>query len=422
MSMKLRIPALLLAMTMTAAVLAGCSKAPGSTTSTPIVTEAPVGTSGEPGEEETEATTPVDTSAPKDNTTLTEYDDGRDEHTNEEFWPGIGCPYFTGYPDMVDNSNVLSITVADPDPYPHGYQGTYTISFGAGIPGSYDFLYLNPQCNAGDQKLFPYFSYSDFGYIFECENYTDLLAAWHTSKENTELYLSIDDNYALGRTYEQRSPAEYHDYWNAGMIWCTYNMEPGESTWIDVRIIKLNDSTMIATLRLTVTRGEDGIFRLTDIRNKNLTENLEGNPEALLYGVTEEQVNAAIQNLVDEELSRSYYGTSQMTPDKFIVELRDSDTGMYYNRAYYAHPGAEKCLSSDDCPFYPLLAITYKESIVDTYYYTLLDTPTEEKPEGSFKLIAQDFYDPTSIYRLNDPDNELFLKDVLDSIDSTSGD
>lgn len=296
-----------------------------------------------------------------------------------------GDPYFCDEGIVFRNDRKVTISIDDP------LTGdTFDISFGYPA-GTYNrFLYLSPDVERNGKE-------DSNNYFFHFD----------VPKTGSVLIMSDDsietNRYAVGRALESRFNANYVDPKHPGVVWHSNSGALFDPIYVYCRMMRYNGD-LAATLRITILKLADGTFAIYNLEDMNLIANPEYS-EVYHYNEQELEylVNLANDTYNDSDLTHiSFIPERTFDIDACLVELRSSDTGLYYGQFFSQVAG------DDMCRFYsrtiPVLAVTLRdEATMSKTLYFWQNYPPCDGEHGAYQYIGMDFpsYDTEENLRNN---------------------
>lgn len=287
-------------------------------------------------------------------------------------------PFLSAEGSVYRNDKVISIDIIDQQT-----GDICTFSFGH-ITGTCNrFLYLNPQFKLNGEPID-----SNIYFKFD-EPYGGGIIDTYGIPVEENIKNKFCLNYTFYRALEEKQVSAYVDPQNPGAFWFT--QEPIENNvYIDVKAYYYQGG-LFATLRLTVSKAEDGTYSIVDIDSKDMLTN--GNNDQ--YSLNE---LAYIVELTDTTYHTPGavhgYNSLQLEwklgVEDCLIELRDHETGLYFNQ-FLSASGSQHCKDYSDAMI-PILAVSYrwKGLPTQTMYFWVIQEPTDTT-HGTYQFIGYDY-------------------------------
>lgn len=281
-----------------------------------------------------------------------------------------GDPYFNLEGKVCRNDKVISISVQDALT-----DEQIKISFGHITGRCNRFLYLNPVMYTNGEITQGYFH---FRYIVTGGGYQITVA----DRDAT------GDSYTYNTTLEDAYAANYTDPKHPGAVWFPHSILEGP-IYLDV-IVNNAQGRLIATLRLTIDKAEDGTYALADIDNLNIIQNPQLYPQ-----FTESELNHILDlaNEVWFDPSQTKIhdisGNTGFTMNQCIIEYMVPDFRLYYDTFV---PGADTVPETKPYAdlMIPMVAVTLRKwNSSYTLYFLVYSEPTPDS-HGIYQYVGRD--------------------------------
>lgn len=258
----------------------------------------------------------------------------------------------------------------------------YDFSFGHATGKCNRFLYLNPQFKVNDEEL----SSNVYYHFSEPYGGGTVTTCGIPVEENIDNKLYL--NYSFFRALEEKQVAGYSDPKHPGTIWFTQS-PLDNNIYIDVTA-HYYQGGLIATMRLTIAKDKDGTYSIVDIDNKDLLSNGENDT----YSLRELAYVIDVADTVFHTPGMNHtFNTNHLDwhfqVEECIIELRDAETGLYWNEFIPAE-GSKWTRDYSDSQM-PILAVNVtKLNPTQTHYYMVLEEPTATT-HGTYQYVGYDY-------------------------------
>lgn len=323
-----------------------------------------------------------------DNVTIIQAENVSDKPVGEPITPDDpeymnvvgGDMYLAAEGKAFRNDKIISIDLFD-----EYYGLSYTISFGYITGECNRWLYLNPTYNG---EHWP--DMMDFYYVFSVVDGAGggVVETFSPNYESYEQMVSMNDNFVTGRAQDHIQPATYYGPGSPGAVW--YMPYPaGNSAWVDC-LVYLSNGDLLATLRLTIQKDEDGAYNIVNLEDKNMLTTQSDNAylpkdeQAYLYGIALED----LQNLNLMQVSGC--NTIDYTVERFLMEYRDEHSGLYYD--YFKPVEGNYIAKGSEYMYNPVIAVSCRQFMnADTIvlYYSIVK-PATDTEHGIYEYIGRD--------------------------------
>lgn len=268
---------------------------------------------------------------------------------------------------------------------------TRTITFGHITGECNAFLYLNPVCETESEPNEKYGFYfkpivSNGGFVGTISD-----ESIYESEEARMAALQANRNFTVRRALDQWDVAGYIDPQHPGTVWFTQTPLDG-NLWLDVLVYEMSGD-MVASLRLTISKGLDGTYSIVNLENADLIQNCE-NPK---YELNKDEVGylytQAMETLQNPEMVK--FGTTsqvELCIERVIMTYRDSYNGLYYPHIVPAEGGG--VVESHKLLTEPVIAVTVRNyhgaTAAVTLYFRVV-YPHTDTEHGLYEYIGRDF-------------------------------
>lgn len=301
----------------------------------------------------------------------------------EYFFSGTST-YETMEGKVFRNDKTISIDV-----YDEFLKETRTFTFGYITGQCNRFLYLNPVCEQAAK-------HNQFGFRF-CTMQSGggsiaTIPGNYTSTDAQKKAFRDAPNFTVERTLDQREIPSYVDPKHPGTVWFTQTPIQGD-LWIDVMVYQMGGD-FVATLRLTIAKGDDGTYSIVNLQNKNLLQN--SIREDVAFSRSElEYIYGLADSIINDPDAIKFANNSlqkEMPIERYLMEYRDRSTSLYFQ--HFVPAGDGYCASSSDYLYNPTIAVTARQhcgmaTCVTMYFHVI--KPATDTEHGIYEYIGRDY-------------------------------
>lgn len=267
-----------------------------------------------------------------------------------------------------------------------------TITFGY-ITGELNrFLYLNPTYEHSSEYSTQYGFY--FNTMLSGGGNVVTLPQTYASEEALSDAKEESKYFHVGRSLDQNEIATYQDPTHPGTVWFTQT--PLErDIWIDVLVYQMGGD-MLATLRLTISKGLDGTYSIVNLENKNLLQTYS-EPDSLFtkeeLGYIYEHAKVVIED--PETIGMIQTPGFEMSIERCFIEYRDQSTGLYYTYFVPYDNSVGWYAKGIDYITSPVIAVTVRQTggfATAAVLYFRIDKMPSNGNHGLYTYIGRDFF------------------------------
>lgn len=308
----------------------------------------------------------------------------REDHPEYIDVPG-GDPYWCTSGIVFRNDRTITIDIQDTQ-----RDVIHSISFGHITGQCNRFLYLNPIC--ADDGQVP----ENTAYHYQFEQPVGGGAIYNLG-DNSRAY-DAHTSFFIGRTLEEWENASYTSPKMPGTVWHIGGDADGPF-YIDCRVYQLKGD-MIATLRLTISRMNDGTFAITNLEDKNQLNPYGGT----VFSASELEYLVSFTDDTYHDPDQVHFTSTSMSEehiemDECIIEYIGIGEPLYYNQ-FLPHQGSDRTQTYVNMEM-PIVAVSYRKGTLftQTFYFQQI-LPEINGVHGVYAYIGRDYPMYDTIERL----------------------
>lgn len=282
------------------------------------------------------------------------------------------------------NDKTISIDIFD-----EFLEKTYTFTFGYITGQCNRFLYLNPVCEQAERR-------NQFGFHFSTlqpgGGCIDTIPATFDTEAATKKAFRDAPNFTVERTLDEREISRYEDPTHPGTVWFTQTPLQ-DDLWIDVMVYQMGGD-FVATLRLTIAKGDDGTYSIVNLQNKNLLQ-LYDQEDTMISEKELGYIYSLADEIINDPEAIKFANNSLMQDmpiERYLIEYRDESTSLYF--PYFVPAGDGYCVKSSEYLYNPIIAVTARQhcgmaTCVTMYFHVI--KPATDSDHGVYEYIGRDF-------------------------------